>query len=83
MNLIAQILGDPRIVTLASRYNQAYRDESIASELFKEAPVIPANANSFSDTPAGPDYKKLRGSIIEKFIKSADAIVASKSNIGN
>ncbi|MEP7074571.1 MAG: hypothetical protein ABI878_02080 [Acidobacteriota bacterium] len=80
MRLIADILRDPRIESLASEYSNAYRDEALASEMFRDQ--IPA-ATTATEKDAMPDYKQTRSTVIAKFIRRASAVVAGQSNTEN
>jgi hypothetical protein len=78
MRLIADMLRDERIIGLADKYSNAYRDEAIAKEFLNEQGL-----NSVTDNAAKADYNEMRAAIMAKFIKRVNAVVTSQPNIEN
>ena len=66
MQLIADLLGDPRVVGVAQKYNASYRNQALAEQLFDSQGD---NAN-----PA-TDYKQARTALMAKFIKLASSVI--------
>jgi len=82
MRLIAEILRDQKIVGLASEYSNAYRDEAIAAELFKDQDVNGTTGLS-TDRTAKTDYKEIRAAIVARFIKRASSVVVAQLGTEN
>ena len=82
MRLIADILRDPKISGLAAEYSNAYRDEAIAAELFKDQ-VQSGMVTLFSEKDTTTDFKQVRNAIAAKFIKRAASVVIAQLSTGN
>jgi hypothetical protein len=82
MRLIADILRDPKVDGLAAEYSNAYRDEAIAAELFKDQ-IQSGMVTLFSEKNTTTDYQAVRNAIATKFMKRAASVVIAKSGTGN
>ena len=82
MRLIADILRDQKIVGLAAEYSNAYRDEAIATELFKDQDQN-GMTDALAEKPARTDFKDIRAAIVAKFIKRANSVVISQLSTEN
>jgi hypothetical protein len=74
MSLIADILGNEKALGLADKYSNTYRDEAFAAEIAD---------GSDQETVVKPDYKKIRESIMTRFIRAANEAFAQRQNSKN
>jgi hypothetical protein len=66
MQLIADLLGDPRIMGVAQKYNASYRNHGLAEQLF--------DSQGDSVNPA-TNYQQARTALMAKFIKLASSVI--------